>query len=176
MTIHSEHPFQEALAARDPVRRLRGRLGGTVSLWTAGGGGGVPRAGLTVSSRMVSTGDPGHALALLDPDSDFAETLVKTRTCVMSLLGWEHRDLADAFAGVSPAPGGRFRLGEWAESDWGPVLGGVTAWVGLRLTEGDLPAVGWSVLADGVIEHIEIGDEAEPLMHRRGRYHRAAGS
>jgi flavin reductase (DIM6/NTAB) family NADH-FMN oxidoreductase RutF len=173
VTIHPEHPFQAALSDRDPVRRLRGRLGGTVTLWTTGGGE-QPRAGLTVSSRMVATGDPGHALALLDPDSSFAETLSRTRTCVMSLLSWEHRAISDAFAGVSPAPGGIFRLGEWTESEWGPVLVGVSGWAGLRLVEGDLPVVGWSILAHGVIEHIEIGTETEPLMHRRGQYHRHA--
>ncbi len=171
MTIHPEHPFQEAPSDRDPVRRLRGRLGGTVTLWTAGGGE-VARAGLTVSSRMVATGDPGHALALLDPDSTFAETLARTRTCVMSLLSWEHRNLSDAFAGVGPAPGGAFRLGEWAESRWGPVLRGVSAWAGLRLVEGELPLVGWSLLADTVIEHVEIVSENEPLVHLRGRYQR----
>ncbi|MDX6296395.1 MAG: hypothetical protein QOI51_252, partial [Nocardioidaceae bacterium] len=110
MTIHPEHPFQAAPSDRDPVRRLRGRLGGTVTLWTTGGPP-LPRAGLTVSSRMIATGDPGHALALLDPDSAFAETLAKSRTAVMHLLSWEHRALADAFAGVSPAPGGAFRIG-----------------------------------------------------------------
>jgi flavin reductase like protein len=125
---------------------------------------------------MVAAGDPGHALALLDPDSEFAETLTRTRTCVMGLLSWEHRDLADAFAGVAPAPGGRFRLGKWVESAWGPVLDGVTAWAGLRLVEGPMPVVGWSVLADGLIEHIAIGTETQPLMHRRGRYHRPADS
>ena len=36
MTIHTTHPFLEPEGDRDPVRRLRGRLGGTVSLWTAG--------------------------------------------------------------------------------------------------------------------------------------------
>ena len=34
MTIHSEHPFLDPDA--DPVRRLRGRLGGAVTLWTSG--------------------------------------------------------------------------------------------------------------------------------------------
>ena len=177
MTIHSEHPFLEPAANRDQVRRLRGRLGGQVTLWTAGGGE-VPRTGLTVSSRMIASGEPGHALALLDPDSDLAATLVRTRTCVMNLLGWEHRDLADAFAGELPAPGGRFRMGEWTSSQWGPVLGGVAAWAGLRLVDGELPVVGWSVLADTVIEQLILGDETEPLLHRRGSYHspeRAAG-
>ena len=44
MTIHSEHPFLEPEAERDPVRRLRGRLGGAVTLWTAGDGTGPGRA------------------------------------------------------------------------------------------------------------------------------------
>ncbi|MEJ7630551.1 MAG: flavin reductase [Nocardioidaceae bacterium] len=175
MTIHPEHPFQAALADRDPVRRLRGRLGGTVTLWTAGGGE-APRAGLTVSSRMVATGEPGHALALLDPDSSFAETLARTRTCVMHLLDWQHRALSDAFAGVSPAPGGAFRLAEWADSAWGPVLSGASSWAGLRLVDGDLTEVGWSVLADTLIEHVELGSESEPLVHRRGQYQRPSRS
>ena len=135
----------------------------------------APRAGLTVSSRMIATGDPGHALALLDPDSAFAETLVETRTAVMHLLSWDHRDLADAFAGVTPAPGGAFRLGEWVDSDWGPLLARVAGWAGLRLVDGPLPAVGWSVLADTVIEHVEIHGETDPLVHLRGRYQRPAG-
>lgn len=171
MTIHSDHPFQAAPPDRDPVRRLRGRLGGTVTLWTAGGGD-FDRAGLTVSSRMIATGGPGHALALLDPDSSFAETLTRTRRAVMHLLGWEHRELADAFGGVAPAPGGAFRLGEWIGSEWGPLLAGVSAWAGVRLVDGDMGQVGWSVLADAVIEHVEIHGETEPLVHRRGRYQR----
>ena len=66
MTIHSSHPFLDPEGDRDPVRRLRGRLGGTVSLWTAGGP--DERAGLTVSSWLVAGGEPGRVLALLDPD------------------------------------------------------------------------------------------------------------
>ena len=32
VTIHSEHPFADPEPERDPVRRLRGRLGGAVTL------------------------------------------------------------------------------------------------------------------------------------------------
>ena len=73
MTIHSEHPFAAPEPERDPVRRLRGRLGGTVTLWTAGEG--SNRSGLTVSSLMIASGDPGHALALVDPDSVYVRSL-----------------------------------------------------------------------------------------------------
>jgi flavin reductase (DIM6/NTAB) family NADH-FMN oxidoreductase RutF len=174
VTIHSEHPFEDPLEVRDPVRRLRGRLGGTVTLWTTGTG--KTRAGLTISSRMIAAGTPGHALALIDPDSVFAETLARTRVAVMHLLGWEHRDLSDAFAGVSPAPGGAFRIGEWTQSEWGPLLTGVTAWAGLRLVDGALREVGWSLLADAVVEHVEITGDGDPLVHVRGRYQRPSGA
>ena len=63
MTIHSTHPFADP--DPDPARRLRGRLGGAVSLWTAG----EPEetrgwAGLTVSSLMLAGGEPARLLAL----------------------------------------------------------------------------------------------------------------
>jgi flavin reductase (DIM6/NTAB) family NADH-FMN oxidoreductase RutF len=173
VTIHPDHPFQAPLADRDPVRRLRSRLGGTVTLWTAGGAA-APRAGLPVSSRLVATGDPGHALALLDPDSELVASLVVTGTAVMHLLSWAHRDLADEFAGVAPAPGGAFRTGEWIDSEWGPLLSGVAGWAGLRLVSTDLPVIGWSVLVDTVIDHVEISGDDDPLVHRRGRYERPA--
>lgn len=171
MTIHSEHPFLEPEEDRDPVRRLRGRLGGTVSLWTAGSG--PQRAGLTVSSLMVANGEPAHLLALVDPDSDYADALQDTRVSVVQLLEWEHRDLADVFAGVAPAPGGPFTLGSWTDSEFGPRLDGASAWAGVRLD--NVREVGWSLLVDTVVEHVEIGEERRPLVHRRGRYVRPDG-
>lgn len=168
MSIHSEHPFLEPEHERDPVRRLRGRLGGRVTLWTCGQA--PARAGLTVSSLMVANGSPAHALALVDPDSELATELEATRTAVVQLLDWPHRDLADAFAGQAPAPGGVFRLGSWTETAWGPRLDDAASWAGVRLV--DTRDVGWSLLLDCAIEHVEIGEESEPLVHRRGRYQR----
>ena len=117
MTIHSGHPFLEPPADRDPVRRLRGRLGGAVSLWATGSE--DARAALTVSSVLVAAGEPARLLGLIDPDSDLATTVASTGTAVVALLQWPHRDLADAFAGVAPAPGGAFRLGTWSQTPWG---------------------------------------------------------
>jgi flavin reductase (DIM6/NTAB) family NADH-FMN oxidoreductase RutF len=167
VTIHSEHPFADPEPERDPVRRLRGRLGGAVTLWTTGSG--ADRAGLTVSSVLVAHGDPARVLGLVDPVSDLVAAVEETGTAVVQLLAWQHRDLADAFAGVAPAPGGPFRLGSWEDTTWGPVLQGVPAWAGIRLT-GSPAEVGWSLLLDGVVQHVEIGADAEPLVHRRGRY------
>jgi flavin reductase (DIM6/NTAB) family NADH-FMN oxidoreductase RutF len=170
VTIHSEHPFHDPESERDQVRRLRGRLGGTVSLWATGSG--RDRTGLTVSSFVVALGSPGHVLALIDPDSDLAVAVQTQRMAVVQLLEWEQRDLADAFAGQAPAPGGVFRLGEWTDTAWGPLLNGCSAWAGVRLVEGRPSQVGWSLLVDTVVEHIDVGDERQPLVHRRGRYQR----
>lgn len=160
-----------AEADRSPIRRLRGRFGAGVSVWATGAG--RDRAGLTVSSMMVADGEPGRVLGLLDPDSDLWESLATSRCFVVSLLGWDDRGLAEAFAGVAPAPGGVFKLGSWSSTEWGPVLDTALAWAGCRLVEGEMRTVGWSVLAEAVVEQVTVADEdqAQPLVHRRGRYH-----
>ena len=168
MTIHSDHPFLEP--ERDPVRRLRGRLGGAVTLWTAGAGEGPhDRSGLTVTSVLIANGEPARLLALLDPDSDLADRLQETGRAVVALLTWEDRALAEAFAGTSPAPGGAFRQAEFVPTQWGPRLASAATWAGVHL-EGSVE-VGWSSLVTCVVDELTVG-EGEPLVHRRGRYQR----
>jgi flavin reductase (DIM6/NTAB) family NADH-FMN oxidoreductase RutF len=167
VTIHAGHPFAEP--EPDPARRFRGRVGGTVSLWTSGAG--PSRAGLTVTSYMLGAGEQTRILALLDPDADLTETLLDTGTGVVQLLSWEHRDLAEMFAGTAPAPGGMFSHASFEQLAWGPRLVTATTWAGVRV-ESDLE-VGWSRLVTTVVEELEVGtDDDEPLRHRRGRYAR----
>jgi len=167
MTIHSSNPFAEP---PDPVRRFRGRLGGAVSLWTAGAG--TARAGLTVSSLLLANGDPARVLGLLDPDADLTDRLLDSGRGVVQLLTWADRDLAEAFAGTAPAPGGPFAAGEWAQTPHGPALVGRTrALVRLESTRPE----GWSVLVSCVIDGLEVLEDHDGLEHRRGQYRRAAG-
>ncbi len=166
MTIHTDHPFLDPEGDRDPVRRLRGRLGGVVTLWASGAGRG--RAGLTVSSVMVAAGEPGRLVALVDPDSDLADVVQDDGRAAVSLLRWPHRDLADMFAGTMPAPGGAFAQEPFEDTDWGPRPTSATTWVGTRLE--DAREVGWSLLLTCAVEHVEVGDDTDPLLHRRGRY------
>ena len=166
MTIHSTHPFADD--EPDEVRRFRGRIGGVVTLWTAGPA--DQRTGLTVSSLMLANGERPRVLALLDPDSDLAASLDQTGAAVVQLLSWADRGLAEAFAGTGPAPGGPFRQAEFVDTEWGPRLGSATSWAGVRHeTSTD---VGWSRLVTCTIEHVVVGADADPLGHRRGRFTR----
>ncbi|WP_110181627.1 flavin reductase family protein [Nocardioides solisilvae] len=175
MTIHSSHPFASPEPERDPSRRFRGRIGGVVTLWTAGSD---DRAGLTVSSVVVAGGEPPRVLALLDPDSDLAERLLETGLGLVHVLDWRHRDLADAFAGVAPAPGGPFRTADFVDHPHGPRLASAGAWAAVVLEE--TREVGWSLLVTCRIEEVVIREDddggadgaASPLLHLRGRYRR----
>lgn len=198
MSIHSEHPFLPPAADRDPIRRFRGRMIAPVSLWATGSG--RRRLGWTVSSLLVADGPEPTLLGLLDPDADLTEALVAgpvggssttgsgpdpagsqpssrggpigASRVAVSLLGWQHRHLPDAFAGLAPAPGGPFRLAEWIDTAYGPVLARAPATLGATLV--DTRPVGWSTLVLARIEEIQIGPEAEAdselLGHLRGRY------
>lgn len=164
MTIHGSHPFADP--DPDPARRFRGRIGGAVTLWTAGGD--DSRAGLTVTSLMVALGPTPAVLALLDPDADLTEELRASGRAVVQLLAWGDRLLAEAFAGTAPAPGGPFRQAEFVGTPYGPRLASAATWAEVSLT-GER-GVGWSVEVTCSLDRIEIGDDAEPLLHRRGRF------
>lgn len=168
MTIHSSHPFADR--ERDEVRRFRGRLGGAVTLWTTGEG--RSRAGLTVTSLMVANGEPPHVLALVDPDSELHDALEDAgdARCVVQLLAWRDRALAEMFAGTAPAPGGAFQHAEWEQTDHGPRLATTTAWA--YVAPVDERPVGWSSLVTFRVDEVHVLDETEPgLGHRRGRFH-----
>lgn len=149
------------------MRRLRGRLAAPVTVWTSAAKG--ERAGLTVSSVLVADGEPGYAVGVLDPLSDLWDALSGSGAAVVNVLGWPHRQLADAFGYVAPAPGGPFRLAGWTDTEWGPALVGAAAWAGCRL-EGTGTPIGWGIEVRLRIEHTDIDEDPPPLVHRRGRY------
>jgi flavin reductase (DIM6/NTAB) family NADH-FMN oxidoreductase RutF len=163
VTIHTTHPFADP--EPDPVRRFRGRLGGAVTLWTAG------TAGLTVTSLVVANGEPPLLLALVDPDSDLLEELRGTGRAVVVVLSWTDRDLAEAFAGTAPAPGGAFRMAEFDRSGHGPRLASAATYAEVSLVSE--AEVGWSVLVTCRLDRVVVGDEDGPALgHRRGRFFR----
>ena len=165
MTIHTSHPFADA--EPDEVRRFRGRLGGAVTLWTTGSP--QDRAGLTVTSLMVANGEEPLVLALVDPDSDLLDVLRRSGRAVVSLLEWGDRDLAEAFAGTAPAPGGAFRMTAFEDTPAGPRPATAATYAEVTLlAEAE---AGWSVLVHARLDRAVVGDEDGPMLgHRRGRF------
>lgn len=164
MTIHTQHPF--ANPHREAARQLRGRMGGRVTLITAGEG--RQRAGWTVSAALFVDGDPWRVLALVDPDSRLAERVEETGRAVIQLLDAQHRYLADAFAGLAPAPGGPFTLAQWQQTPCGPRLADAANWALLHLEEAS--DLGWSRQLVFTIDEAAAGTDDAPLHHVRGRY------
>lgn len=169
MTIHASDPFATPDEARSPLRRLRGRMPAAVTLWTVYDRDRRP-VGLTVSSTVVVEGEPGRLLGVLDEESALWEALDLGAPFAVMTLGLADRQLADAFAGLMPAPGGPFASRAWQETEYGPVLPGAAAWAGCRLDGAS--QVGWSRLAEAVIERVELAtdDVSVPLLQWRGRY------
>ena len=167
MTIHDTHPFAASGQPRRPLRRFRGRLPAPVTIWAAVTERGP--VGLTVSSVAVADGEPGEVVGLVDPASDLFDAVLATRRWAVSLLGYANRQLSDAMAGLAPAPGGPFRLAQWRDTEWGPVLAGSPGWLGAQLLTEPVNA-GWSMLVRGVVEHIEIDESHAPVAYVRGQY------
>ena len=156
MTIHTTHPFADA-GDRTPCGGFRGRLGGAVTLWTAGSG--TDRAGLTVTSLMVAAGEPARAARPGRPRlRPRRRGRARPGAAVVQLLSWRDRDLAEAFAGTAPAPGGVFRQAEFEQTPWGPRLAHATTWAGVRLESAT--DVGWSRLLTCTVE--ERGGRRRP--------------
>ncbi|MGJ3509326.1 flavin reductase family protein [Enemella sp. A6] len=167
MTIHSEHPFATPEPDRDPVRRFRGRMPAPVTVWTTGAG--RERQGWTIASMLLAEGPVAEVLGLLDADSDLADDLTAgADRLVVNLLGPDQAPVADAFARVAPAPGGPFTLGQWQDSEWGPVLADTAGWLGVRVTAHE-DRLGWTTMVRGEVEHVELSDHAA-LGYLRGRY------
>jgi flavin reductase (DIM6/NTAB) family NADH-FMN oxidoreductase RutF len=169
VTIHHSHPFAAGEQDRKALRRFRGRMVSPVSIWAAADD--DTRAGWTLSSFLVADGDPGEVIGLIDEESALADVLARSQTLTVNLLGWGQRALADAFAGVAPAPGGPFALAAWQDTDWGPVLQSSFGWIGARLRP-DRDHAGWGLLLRAEIERVEITpDPADELLcYVRGRY------
>jgi len=167
VTIHASDPFATPEEQRSPVRRLRGRLPSPVTIWTAGTG--AARAGLTVSSILVVDGNPGRVVGILDDESDLWAAMKATGRAAITMLHAGEHLLADRFAGVLPAPGGRFAEGDWTDTDYGPVPSEATTWAGVVL-EAARP-YGYGLLVEAAIGELRVAaDPQPPLAHARGRY------
>lgn len=166
MTIHHENPFLPPPEARDRARQLRGRLAGPVTIVTAGDD------GMTASAVLVLEGSPPRLLVGINESADFHDAVNETRKFVVHVGQQQHRQLADRFAEVAPAPGGLFKGLEVEKTEWGPLMAGFATWAGCRLEA--CQTIGWQVLVVAEIEHLEVADLDDPLIYFRGRYRKLA--
>jgi len=165
-SLHYGDPWAEPPEARDPLRRLRGRLVLPVTVWTAHGDEGDEPAGLTVSSVLFGQGAPGMLAGLLSPATDLAGLLQRPgRPFVVHVLGAAHRRLAQHFAGDLPAPPEMLKA---AESPHGPLLEAVPDRAFCRTST--IRAFGWSLLVEAVVEEVQVPSSGKGLAWYRGTF------
>ena len=64
-------------------------------------------------------------------------------------------------------------MGEWEQTEHGPRLLTASSWASVELESTE--TVGWSDLVVTRIVDVVLGEDDEPLVHRRGRYRRQDG-
>ncbi len=164
MSIGRGDPFVDPPDARSPVRRFRGRLASAVTVWTAGSV--EDPAGLTVSSMMV--GEPSTILGLIGDLTALWDAIQSSGSFVVHILQRKDQNLADAFAGTRPSPGGIFAGLDFKESEWGPVLVDKPNRAFCRYLKAT--EAGYGQLVWGEIERTETAELDQPLVNFRGRY------
>ena len=70
--------------------------------------------------------------------------------------------------GLRPSPGGRFAGLDVEESEWGPVLTDFGTRAYCTMLDSDEET--YSVMVEGSVDKIELGDLDDPLVYFRGRY------
>jgi 3-hydroxy-9,10-secoandrosta-1,3,5(10)-triene-9,17-dione monooxygenase reductase component len=168
--IHSENPFLPDPADRDTTRRFRGRLAAPVTIVTAGSD--SDRIGLTVSSLFVAEGDPAHVHLVVGPTTDLWLLAADTGRFVVHVCRYEDHQLAGAFAGLRPSPGGLFASVATTQSDWGPLLTDLADRAYCTFVSRE--ETGWSGVVVGRVDQVEVTALSDPLIHFRSGYHRLA--
>jgi 3-hydroxy-9,10-secoandrosta-1,3,5(10)-triene-9,17-dione monooxygenase reductase component len=164
--IHYEDPFVTPIEAREPIRRLRGRLAATVTVWTSGAAGSP--VGLTMSSVVVAEGRPSVVFGLMNDTTELWEAVHATGAFVVHVLEEKDRTVANKLAGLWPSPRGPFSGLEVEPSEWGPVIASIAnrAYCRFELAS----EAGYQRLVKGAIERIELAELGRPLVYFRGRY------
>ncbi len=163
------NPWEEPPDARDPLRRLRGHLVLPVTVWLAEAlEEGEGPVGLTVSSVLMSQGEPPMLAGLISNESELADALEASSSgrFVVQLLGAAHRRLAQHYSGELPAPANLLAV---AETPRGPVLEAVPDRVFCRVSSSK--SFGWSLLVEAEVEDIEVGEAGKGLAWYHGGFH-----
>jgi flavin reductase (DIM6/NTAB) family NADH-FMN oxidoreductase RutF len=126
-----------------------------------------PPVGLTVSSVVLSEGEPAMLAGLVTPLSDLADVVGRPPGYfVVHLLSAAHRRVAQHFAGDVPAPAEMLAA---RQSAHGPLLEAVTD--RLLCHAISTKPFGWSMLVEAEVDEIQVGDAGRGLAWYHGAFH-----
>lgn len=162
-----EDPFIPPVQDRDAGRRFRGRLAAPVTVWTTFNEKGES-VGLTVSSVVITDGDPPNVIGIMSPLTDFWEAMKSTGRFVLHVLPAGDRIRAEQFAGRGLRSDSLFDS-TTITSDWGPILASLATYACCSVN--GFVETGDSLVLRGVMDEIHIGgDLPSPLVHYHGQY------
>ena len=143
-------------------------LGGGVSIITAGEG--DLRSGATVTSSTALSVDPPRMLVSLNRSSSTWPVVERFGHFAVNVIGFEHEDLANRFAGIGGVKGAeRYRGAEWTRLASGaPVLEDAVAALDCEVEEAIERHS--HVIVIGKVLAIRLG-QGSSLLYQNGRYH-----
>lgn len=162
----------EASAAESRDARFKdamSRVAGAVHLVATDGKGG--KAGLTATAVASVAADPPTLLVCLNATSRTAAALRANGYFTVNTLGAGQQELANVFAGRTPAKGeARFEHGKWEAGTAGqPVLADALVSFTVRVVE--IKPVATHLIVIGEVMTIGLGQAHAGLVYTRRAYH-----
>jgi flavin reductase (DIM6/NTAB) family NADH-FMN oxidoreductase RutF len=164
-------PVYDRTADAGSLKEALRTLGGGVSVITAGEG--TERSGATVTSATALSVDPPRMLVSLNRSSSTWPVVERFRHFAVNVIGANHQDLANRFAGVGDLRGPERYVGaEWTRLASGaPVLEDAVAALDCEVEEAIERHS--HVIVIGRVLAIRLGGGSS-LLYQNGRYHSVA--
>jgi flavin reductase (DIM6/NTAB) family NADH-FMN oxidoreductase RutF len=157
----------------DGLRRAMRGVAATVTIVTTTDAG--ARFGMTASSFTSVSLDPPSVLVAVHRDASLHGPLLRSRRFAVNVLATGGAPLARLFADSRLEAAERFRHGHWRDGPEGlPLLEEAQTRLVCRLTHAI--EVGTHTLAVGMVEAVEAGVEAAPLVYAEGEFHHFIGA
>lgn len=162
--------FIDRPASPADLKQALRSLGGGVSIITAGEGDG--RTGATVTSATALSVDPPRMLVSLNRSSSTWPVVEKHGHFAVNIVGGDHENLANQFAGLGGLKGSeRYQGAEWVQlSSGAPVLADAVAAIDCEIEEAIERHS--HVILIGRVLAIRLGS-GQSLLYQNGRYHTA---
>lgn len=129
------------------------------------------RRGVTITAACSVSDSPASVLACLNNGNPNNEIFFNSGVFALNALGFQHQELANAFAGRPPLDAEqRFALASWQTLSTGaPVL--VDAIVGFDCRLTDMKVTATHTVLFGTVEAIHFGAQNPPLVYLDRSYH-----